>query len=49
MKKVLALIAALLIFSSSFAYAGGGKVRGEKGKGSTGESGQGTVEQKRGG
>jgi len=49
MKKVLALVAAFLMFSSSLAYAGGGKVHGEKGQGSTGDDGQGTVEQKRGG
>ena len=49
MKKVLALTAAFLILSSSVAYAAGGKERGDKGKGSTGESGKGTVEQKRGG
>ena len=49
MKKVLTLIAAFLIFSSSLAYAAGGKEHGDKGKGSTGDSGKGKVEQKRGG
>jgi len=48
MKKVLVLIMALMITFSSLAYAGGGKVRGDKGQGSTGTSGGGTTEQTRG-
>ena len=49
MQKVLALVAALLILFSSAAYAAGGQEHGDKGKGSTGETGKGKVEQKRGG
>jgi len=48
MKKVLVLIMALMITFSSLAYAGGGKVRGEKGQGETGGTGGGTTEQTRG-
>ena len=49
MKKILALTAAFLIFCSSVAYAAGGKEHGSKGKGNTGSTGKGKVEQKRGG
>ena len=50
MKKVM-LIVLLVIVNCSFAYAGGDKVRGEKGKGSvnTGSTGQGKVSQSRAG
>ena len=48
MKKVLAFITALMIISSSLVYAGGDKVRGDKGKGSTGSTGGGSTTQTRG-
>ena len=48
MKKILALITAVVIIFSSVAYAGGDKVRGEKGQGSTGTSGGGSTTQTRG-
>jgi len=48
MKKVLMLITALLILSSSLVYAGGDKVRGSKGQGSTGTTGGGATTQTRG-
>ena len=49
MTKSFALTSAFLILSSSPTYGAGGKERGDKGNGSTGESGKGTVEQRRGG
>ena len=48
MKKVLILITAFMFIFSSLVYAGGGKIRGDKGKGSTGTSGGGTTTQTRG-
>jgi hypothetical protein len=48
MRKILALVTAVMIVFSSFAYAGGDKVRGEKGQGSTGTSGGGSTTQTRG-
>ena len=47
MKKV---VMTLVIFVSltAFAFAAGGKVRGEKGKGSTGTKGKGATTQTRG-
>jgi hypothetical protein len=48
MKKILVLITALMIAFSSIAYAGGDKVRGGKGQGSTGTSGGGSTTQTRG-
>ncbi len=48
MKKVLVLITAIMIISSSIAYAGGDKNRGSKGQGSTGTSGGGATSQTRG-
>ena len=48
MKKVLVLITAFMIMFSSLVYAGGDKVRGEKGEGSTGTDGGGTTTQTRG-
>ncbi|MBW1772779.1 MAG: hypothetical protein JRJ82_07800 [Deltaproteobacteria bacterium] len=41
MKKVLVLITAFMLLFSSLAYAAGGKVRGDKGQGSTGTTGSG--------
>jgi len=48
MKKVLVLITAFMIIFSSLAYAGGDKIRGSKGQGSTGSSGGGATTQTRG-
>jgi hypothetical protein len=48
MKKVLVLITAFMIIFSSLAYAGGDKVRGDKGQGQTGTSGGGSTTQTRG-
>ena len=48
MKKVLILATAFMIIFSSLAYAGGDKVRGEKGQGSTGTTGGGATTQTRG-
>ena len=48
MKKILVLITAFMLLFSSLAYAGGGKVRGDKGQGSTGTTGGGTTTQTRG-
>ncbi len=48
MKKVLALITAIMIISSSLVYAGGDKNRGSKGQGSTGSTGGGATTQTRG-
>ena len=48
MKKVLVLITAFMIIFSSLAYAGGDKVRGAKGQGSTGTTGGGSTTQTRG-
>ena len=48
MKKVLVLITGFMIIFSSIAYAGGDKVRSEKGQGSTGTSGGGATTQTRG-
>lgn len=48
MKKLLVLITAFMLIFSSLAYAGGDKNRGEKGKGSTGTTGQGATTQTRG-
>jgi hypothetical protein len=47
-KKILIFITALMIIFSSLAYAGGDKVRGEKGQGSTGSAGGGSTTQTRG-
>ena len=48
MKKVLSLIVAVMLLSSSLVYAGGDKNRGSKGQGSTGSDGKGKVSQQRG-
>jgi len=48
MKKVLVLITATMLLFSSLVYAGGDKVRGEKGQGSTGTTGGGATTQTRG-
>ncbi len=48
MKKVLVLITVSMLIFSSMVYAGGDKVRGAKGQGSTGTSGGGSVTQTRG-
>ena len=48
MKKVLVLITVSMLIFSSMGYAGGDKVRGEKGQGSTGASGGGATTQTRG-
>jgi hypothetical protein len=48
MKKVFVLITALMIVFSSLAYAGGDKVRGDKGQGETGTTGGGSTTQTRG-
>ena len=48
MKKILILITAFMIMFSSFAYAAGDKVRGEKGEGSTGTDGGGATTQTHG-
>ena len=48
LKKILILITAFMIAFSSMAYAGGDKVRGEKGQGSTGSAGGGSTAQTRG-
>jgi len=48
MKKVLVLITVFMLICSSLAYAGGDKVRGSKGQGSTGASGGGATTQTRG-
>ena len=48
MKKVLVLITVSMLILSSLVYAGGDKVRGEKGKGSTGSTGGGATTQTRG-
>ena len=49
MKKVLVLFTVFMLIFSSLVYAGGGKVRGDKGQGSTGTSGGGSTTQTRGG
>jgi hypothetical protein len=48
MKKVLVIFTACMIIFSSLAYAGGDKVRGAKGQGSTGSTGGGATTQTRG-
>ena len=48
MKKVLVLITAFMIMFSSLVYAGGGKIRGDNGQGSTGSTGGGATTQTRG-
>lgn len=48
MKKVLVLITAFMIIFSSLVYAGGDKIRGDKGKGSTGTNVGGAATQTRG-
>lgn len=48
MKKVFVLITAFMIMFSSLVYAGGGKIRGDKGQGSTGSTGGGATTQTRG-
>ena len=49
MKKALAFIMAFMLLFSSAVYAGGDKVRGSKGQGSTGTTGGGSTTQTRGG
>jgi hypothetical protein len=49
MKKALAFITAFMLLFSSLVYAGGDKVRGDKGTGSTGTTGGGSTTQTRGG
>ena len=48
MKKVLVFITAFMIVFASLAYAGGDKVRGDKGQGETGTTGGGSTTQTRG-
>ena len=48
MKKVLVLFTMFMIIFSSLAYAGGDKVRGANGQGSTGTTGGGSTTQTRG-
>jgi len=48
MKKFLAILSVIFILSSSIAFASGGKVRGDKGQGSTGTDGKGPTTQTRG-
>jgi hypothetical protein len=45
MKKILGIIAVLMIMVSSMAYAGGDQNHGSEGQGSTGGDGQGQVSQ----
>ncbi len=47
MKKVFMILVILISFTA-FAFAGGGKVRSEKGQGSTGSTGGGATTQTRG-
>jgi len=47
MKKITGILAALLIFVSSLAFAGGDKVCGDKGAGPTGTDGGGETTQNR--
>jgi len=49
MRKVLVFMTAFMLLFSSLAYAGGDKVRGSKGQGSTGTTGGGSTTQTRGG
>lgn len=48
MKKVLVLLTVFMLICSSLAYAGGDKVRGDKGQGGTGTAGGGSTTQTRG-
>jgi len=48
MKKVIMFVTAVLILFSSLVYAGGDKVRGSKGQGSTGTTGGKATTQTRG-
>ena len=48
MKKVLGLVAALMLIFSSVVYAGGDQNHGSKGQGSTGGDGNGSTTQTRG-
>ena len=48
MKKVLVLLTVFMLIFSSLAYAGGDKVRGDKGQGGTGTAGGGSTTQTRG-
>jgi len=48
MKKLLAILSVIFILSASVAFAAGGKVRGDKGQGSTGTDGKGATTQTRG-
>ena len=48
MKKILVLITVFMLIFSSLVYAGGDKVRGDKGQGSTGDNGGGTTTRTRG-
>jgi hypothetical protein len=45
MEKIMGFIIAFMLIFSSFAYAGGDKVCGEKGQGSTGTTGGGGTTQ----
>lgn len=47
MRKIIGLTAALVLFVSAFAFAGGDKVCGDKSTGSAGDSGGGTTTQTR--
>lgn len=49
MKKIIGLVAIIMIICSSMAYAGGDQNHGSKGQGSTGTSGAGDTTQNRGG
>ena len=47
MKKVIGFTAVLMLIFSTFVYAGGDQVCGDKAQGSAGDSGGGTVSQNR--
>lgn len=48
MKKIMVIIVAFMLVFSSLAYAGGGKVRGDKSQGPSGDTGQGDTTRTRG-
>jgi hypothetical protein len=48
MKKIISFVVIAVFVLSSAVYAGGGKVRGEKGTGPTGGTGSGQTTQQRG-
>ena len=48
MKKIIVLATVMMLAFSTMVYAGGDKVRGDKGQGSTGTDGGGQTTQQRG-